>query len=79
MLRSMAAWSYHWKGFGNIFDRIGSRQVFDLFRHVDPAYQKHRFTQDIYLLRAGNDESIVPDSTKDFYTQMSQNQRVSHQ
>ena len=38
----MVAWSYHWRGFGSIFDLIGSKQVFDLFRHVDPIYQTQR-------------------------------------
>lgn len=74
--RSMAAWSYHWGGFGPIFDKIGSRPVYDLFRHVDPAYQNDRFKQDVLMLRAGNDESMVPDSTRDYYDKMANNQRV---
>ena len=74
----MAAWSYHWGGFGPIFDKIGSRPVYDLFRHVDPAFQMDRFKQDVLMLRAGNDESMVPDSTRDYYDKMAQNQRVSY-
>ena len=74
----MAAWSYHWGGFGPIFDKIGSRPVYDLFRHVDPAFQMNRFKQDVLMLRAGNDESMVPDSTRDYYDKMAQNQRVSN-
>lgn len=73
----MAAWSYHWGGFGPIFDKIGSRPVYDLFRHVDPAFQMDRFKQDVLMLRAGNDESMVPDSTRDYYDKMAKNQRVS--
>merc|ERR1712233_113561 len=34
--RSMAAWSYLWAGFGDIFDALGSRDVHEMFRHVDP-------------------------------------------
>ena len=73
----MAAWSYHWGGFGPIFDKIGSRPVYDLFRHVDPAFQMDQFKQDVLMLRAGNDESMVPDSTRDYYDKMAKNQRVS--
>ena len=61
----MAAWSYPWAGFGNIFDSLGSMEVHELFRHVDPIYQPERFNQTIYMLRAGNDESSTPDSTID--------------
>ena len=72
----MAAWSYLWAGFGNIFDALGSRDVHEMFRHVDPAYQPQRFNQTVYMLRAGNDETSTPDSTLDFYNKMAQRQRI---
>ena len=75
--RSMAAWSYYWKGFGHMFDQLGSSKVFDLLRHVDPVMQHHRFKQDVYMLRAGNDQSSTPDATRHFYDKMSQNQKVT--
>ena len=76
--RTMAAWSYYYKGYGHIFDQLGSRKVFDLLRHVDPAMQRNRFKQDVYMLRAGNDQSSVPDATRHFYDKMSLNQKVCH-
>ena len=75
--RSMAAWSYYWKGFGHMFDQLGSKKVFDLLRHVDPVMQPHRFTQDVYMIRAGNDQASSPDATRHFYEKMTQNQKVS--
>lgn len=76
IFRSLAAWSYLWAGFGNILDSLGSPEVHELFRHVDPIYQPYRFNQTIYMLRAGNDESSTPDSTIDFYNKMSQYQNI---
>ena len=72
----MAAWSYPWAGFGDIFDSLGSSNVHEVFRHIDPVYQPYRFNQTVYMLRAGNDESSTPDSTIDFYQKMSQNQKI---
>jgi PhoPQ-activated pathogenicity-related protein len=72
----MAAWSYPWVGFGDIFDSLGSAEVHELFRHIDPAYQPQRFSQTVYLLRAGNDGYSTPDSTMDFYQEMSKYQKI---
>ena len=74
--RSMAAWSYSWKGYGEIFDNLGSRNVHEVFRHVDPVFQRFRFDQPVLLIRAGNDESTTPDSTLHFYSKMSENQKI---
>ena len=73
----MAAWSHPWAGFGNIFDALGSREVHELFRHVDPVFQPYRFNQTIYMLRAGNDDQFpAPDSTINFYNKMSEYQKI---
>ena len=53
----MAGWSHHWAGFGDLFDDLGSRELWEVLRHVDPIYQPERFNQSILMLRAGNDEA----------------------
>ena len=72
----MAAWSYSWKGYGEIFDNLGSPAVHEVFRHIDPVFQRFRFNQPVLLIRAGNDESTTPDSTVHFYSKMAQNQKI---
>lgn len=74
--RSMAGWSHHWAGFGDLFDDLGSRELWEVLRHVDPIYQPERFNHTILMLRAGNDEASVPDATYDFYDKMSKNQKI---
>ncbi len=56
-IRSMAGWSHHWAGFGDLFDDLGSRELWEVLRHVDPIYQPWRFNHTVLMLRAGNDEA----------------------
>jgi len=74
--RSMAGWSHHWAGFGDLFDDLGSRELAEVLRHVDPIYQPARFNHTVLMLRAGNDEASVPDATYDFYEKMNRNQKI---
>ena len=53
----MAGWSHHWAGFGDLFDDLGSRELWEVLRHVDPIYQPARFNHTVLMLRAGNDEA----------------------
>ena len=86
----MAGWSHHWAGFGDLFDDLGSRELWEVLRHVDPIYQPARFNHTVLMLRAGNDEASgesvfpflrtahfpVPDATYDFYEKMNRNQKI---
>jgi len=72
----MAGWSHHWAGFGDLFDDLGSRELAEVLRHVDPIYQPARFNHTVLMLRAGNDEASVPDATYDFYEKMNRNQKI---